>query len=538
MLSFTYPGAELPRRAASVDAASLGYAGSPNAPAAPVVLRDMPGGTTYQDPSTGQWWIKDALGWALLADGLGLVSATQGNIVMRVDPVIGVSPAPGTYVHNQAEYDALGAPLKYCQDALDILPQFIDHGITVSCAAGEHLAKPGTMGTSPYAVNSFLRTGSHHSSANGVPNGNIPPELFGSIGVLFNGEVTIHQASISGSRTALRVFTAPGETWTINEHKGRFASFVSGSGAGYISVIVSNTADTLTIAEDFPAGASVIDITSPATVWLFSEDGITQLPDYGWSVGPGGGDESPLTIVYLFTNIQFGKPAVPWTFFQVVTSYYFIMFCRAFCYSPSGAQFVNSGWGSGYVKGDIIVANCEIAMLGGASLDAFGFGLFYMASSYMHGTASGRLMRLDSGATLSLYANTIEPVGAISAVYVNNGAYMSGNGNLFIGDGNCTGIRQALGTTKIRGFSADFQNCAVAVQVDQDDLNVQGTLTGAGNTVGWQVAGGARVNAALAGIGATTAVLLDGVAKTYAGDWPTAGTEVVGTLNSRIRRKA
>jgi len=91
-----FPGAEIPRRAASVNSASVGFDGDPNSPAASASLRTMPAGTLYERTSLGQQWIKSSA--AISGETINLKGAY-------------ISGAGNTVAWNVTEGTFLNAPL-------------------------------------------------------------------------------------------------------------------------------------------------------------------------------------------------------------------------------------------------------------------------------------------------------------------------------------------------------------------------------------------------------------------------------------------
>lgn len=83
-------------------------------------------------------------------------------------------------------------------------------------------------------------------------------------------QTTFRTVSTSGTASdgAVGSLTDTGEAWTINTYADYSVLIWSGTGAGQIRVIASNTADVLTVTDDFTTAP---DATSKYEIFNFSE---------------------------------------------------------------------------------------------------------------------------------------------------------------------------------------------------------------------------------------------------------------------------
>jgi len=190
--------------------------------------------------------------------------ATLEPITMQVDYATGVRPPNGTVVRTQAEYDALGAPLKYVQDAEAIRPRIVNHQIIVELAAGEHYRDTTRVDPGTYApilmLFGFTSTNTDEKDYN---------NLFGGLTgqMAFRGATNTLESSIPGTwgvdlpdANTREFVRSDGGTWTPEEHRGNFVLCTSGVNAGSKWPIVDNTADTLIITASNSNGVGEVDI--------------------------------------------------------------------------------------------------------------------------------------------------------------------------------------------------------------------------------------------------------------------------------------
>jgi len=536
-----FPGAELPRAASTISAEAQSFDGDPSSAAAPAVFRDMPIGATYEQPSNGLFWTKTSHGWQP-QESLGFFNATRERLFFTVDPVNGISPPSGITVHTQAEYVALGAPLKYAQDALDILPQYVDYYTQINLLAGTHLAKPGGAGFS-FLGNRWL-TVSKSCSSRARDQAPLPGQFFTAFTSLwFKGaDHNVLQMGVSGSRLSDYVINAPGQAWIVNEHRGRFVQVTDGANAGSKYLIVGNTASTLDITGFiYTAGAMTFNITAPSSIVLNSENGTTPLAYEMVSTSVASGLHGLFTV---FADIQFGTVALGSSWFQLMnTSFVFPQYCRL----VNADTAFNVNYGSPNEGGaSVYMDSCDIELTSGY-LDSSGFNVcraqWLMFNNLIRGSTS-RLMRLDSGVAFYGIDNWFLPSGTAEAVAFQGGQHLiqiSDNGFRVRGSGTSTGIRVYSGDAQIRSFSAVVDNCSPAVDIagGESFTIASGSITGTGNAVAWRVRNGSQVNVPLSSaLAGTVEVEVDGVAKTYSGDFSTVGSVVNGALGSRVRRFA
>lgn len=265
---------EIPKRSVLLTTTSTGYDGDPNSLAAPDIIKNSPLGTYYREPTAGIWWRKSETVWEEQGGGPGGGGlATQESMIWTLDGVLGVSPPEGTIITSQAEFDALGAPLKYAQDVERIRPTFVNHHIRVNVAAGTVPENPdvGPYG-SPYGT---LLQGAGRWHCDKVP---WLPVLGGDFytmypGISFKGTQTEIDASVAGTfsrdaRTRRHTFARTAGTWTAGALVGATCEILSGPLAGTIQPIVSNDTTSFLTAGDADPGAATVRIYTRASTLL------------------------------------------------------------------------------------------------------------------------------------------------------------------------------------------------------------------------------------------------------------------------------
>jgi hypothetical protein len=202
----------------------------------------------------------------------------NSEINMTVDPSTGVSPPSGTVVHSQADYDALGAPLLYIQDAIDILPLVLNSNIRINLAAGEHLAKSGAGGTGNQTRCCIQLVRGAMSHKHGAYNSTLTSPSNQNAYLYITGTTsTVVYAEEAGTTSGAELTRTSG-SWTAGELRGKFVIIVTGAGAGLKYPIEENTTTMLRVAGAVfsPAGAVTFRIEEPAAVILPSSDGVTR----------------------------------------------------------------------------------------------------------------------------------------------------------------------------------------------------------------------------------------------------------------------
>jgi len=157
---------------------------------------------------------------------------------------------------NDGNPGTLALPFLTIQAAINSIPKTIKHPTIVSIGAGTF---------APFFVSGF----------NVAPDGNAQAylEVQGTMAA-----ATVATGTASGTSTAVdpgdfvaafATLTDAGQTWTINDLKGKFLYITGGAGAGNVAVITSNTATVISVAGFFypiPDATSTYAIKQSGTV--------------------------------------------------------------------------------------------------------------------------------------------------------------------------------------------------------------------------------------------------------------------------------
>lgn len=184
------------------------------------------------------WWV---------VAGLVLSSSTrmEGNNVIVEGTVTSPNTVTATTASVSLFVDPLGNDNNACtsagasacltpQGAINKVPKYLRHGAVVKLAPGNY---PG------FIVSGFQNDSIQTSTAGLAIEGTL------SNSTLATGTATGTATAVTaGSTDTHGTLTDSGQAWTVDDLKGRFVTITSGTGAGQIRVISSNTATTLTIA--------------------------------------------------------------------------------------------------------------------------------------------------------------------------------------------------------------------------------------------------------------------------------------------------
>jgi len=493
-------------------------------------LYSLPPGHLFFE-SAGVLWLKTASPntWVDVTGGGSGSSgvATQENILMRVDPVGGTSPAIGTVVTTQAEYDALGADLKYVQDVYRILPLVLNHVIRARLAAGTHSPAPtnfwAALGIPNYATTItdfiYLYEGGR----------------FYFQGVTFEAEtITTVEASQPGTntpRTGNRgsLLQRSAGTWTPDEHKGKWCYILTGAGAGLKRAIVSNTADTLTLTGENPAGACTFSIvypnvtidTSGSVSYLLYSNGYTS------------------NIIHSFYEILFDaeKPVF------VDEQLYFFQ-CR-FRFDTSGSGLFVLPDSDEYFEACIFYADttgdARYMVVVEKNVTASLYGCYLYGKMGHWGYP---FILVQGFGEMNLTTTFLEMIGGVTnpiiELFSSNMRNATNDGNVLLGDGACTGVRLAgtVGLILDEG-GLEISGCGIGLDLQAGQVDVDGLATGAvACGVGIKVSAGARVlitDPQL--LTATTELEIDGNTEDYVDVLGAVGDGLEGQYGSEIIRK-
>jgi len=437
------------------------------------------------------------------------------SISMVVDPVGGTSPAAGTVVTNQDDYDALGDDLLYMQDVIDILPDKVGYPIFVTVKAGTLALKPGNIGVT--GLNGVLAGSwgfaatSHGPPFSGLTNN-------GGASIMFTGESnTTLEAAQAGTSTATTITRSAG-TWTVDEHRGKWALIATGPAAGEKWLIESNTTTALTLRNELSSTGSVtFEIVEPAAVCADSS-----FP-FLLNVGEG--------LVVELTNIKIGTAADP------NGSVYLNGIIRLLdCWI--NVSNINGGIAYRTAIPDLLIYNSYIS----GNVIARGKGDFDLGGCLMDCVAGGSL-EITEQARCFLFDTTITaPAGSgytFPLVQLYAGKLFLAGGIRLDGDGTADGIllKDDGDTDDFYGSGPSLQidNCDVALRVERARVSVVAP-SGTGNTTGIQISerGDLLLDGDPSSLSATTEISLDGTSHDYT-DLP-SGSFINGSGGSRIVR--
>jgi len=205
----------------------------------------------------------------------GIKTSTKEMMTWIVDYATGVSPPDGTVITTQAEFNALGAPLKFVQDIERVRPFFIEHGLRVKVLAGDQWAMPGGYltysGGDRHAIfyAAPITQGRQRPANRDTQLVWVAEGAAVSNGILIYGELADVYTGIAGTWSQNAdleyTFTRSAGSWTPDELKGLFAEMQSGPKAGSRIPIVWNDATSFTLPGIIGSGVGTVDIIQMAT---------------------------------------------------------------------------------------------------------------------------------------------------------------------------------------------------------------------------------------------------------------------------------
>jgi hypothetical protein len=462
------------------------------------------------------------------------VSTPIGNqtlepIIMRVDPVAGVSPAAGIKVVDQAGYDALGGDLLYAQDAIDILPDILMYNVVVTLAAGTHGVKPGSGGSFPgrdkiIAVPERIKSG--------MPSSALVLDFVNNrfwFGLHFEGEdITIIDASQSGTVSSDGyIVTRDTGTWTAHEHRGRLIQIDSGAGAGNLMPILDNTATTLELGDASTAGTMAFTIYEPSAV--LDGAGSFIAIDLAATVG-----ESAIhTVLY---NVKVGTETSP----MWIT-------CYAFLVTVYSMYFL-SDYSSLNRFGLMRTVDCSFRFLGVTvpfALD--GHAMWFAWGCAMSGYGSSPFITVNNGGILYFLENALLAESGHGAgvplINIESFGQLDADYHLrLFGNGICDLLRvrgvPSLNNATGRNVPLTLKNAVNAIVFDGGVSEILPVFSVAptGITNGWVLQNGAQVQTKNpTDMVATNLAIIDGETFTSA-DFSAVGDAVVGRYGSSMTR--
>lgn len=533
--------AEFPLRSTLLKATDTGgYDGDPNDGGAPAIISGAPLGTWFREETAGKWWRKTETTWEEQNTGesgsksiTSLGIATTEDMAWTVDYATGVSPPAGTIITTQAQFDALGAPLRYIQEVADIRPQYIDHVVTVSVLSGNQYAKPGTVPPLGAILYDYAPMFVSHKTP-GFKVG--APFPFSFPGIYFVGATSDIDASVAGTLTVgdgESTFTRTAGTWTASALVGKRIDITSGVGAGTKAVIVANTTTELTVQTE-ASGSS-----GAATVRTYQLDTV-MIPTEGPAGSPvfqslllGNQVSNPSWVPYAFIDIQLTR-ATDFTLLGVSNHQTW------FYHSDVNAVSIDF---TGLTRATFGGCNVNLISFGTGKINFTGpVGKFTINDTWFQGgNALGNFITMADKPSVVMISTRItpQPTFAGFCVTLMNGAILDlENGSIRIeGNGSSSGIMlQDTGGTNIvddSGFLI-IDNSVVAFQVDKGFLRIDG-LAGSGNDLVYKVLSGSDVGFSRSAHTCTGTDFAELGGTLYAeSNWTTSGDEVIGSDGSRL----
>jgi len=456
-----------------------------------------------------------------------LTVETSGQINLTVDYATGASPPAGTTVTTQAEFDALGAPLKYAQEALEILPTTRGALVKVELLAGIQYAKPDIYG---FGYTSGLYYQGQAGKAKKLVSDD--PSYYAGRTIVFWGEDAEAEADQAGTVSVNRLVTRSTGTWTVDQHRGKTCLFTTGANAGTRGVIAANSTTALTLAGySYTGGACTFTIVEPAAT----------LVDHSYGAADGAGlcIEGPGTGILQFNNLKFGNTTdrISWGIQSIRNAVIQFNGCMLFIQAP-GAHASNLTYTDATFWQSSIDMDADYGFLFGASAFAFISGclIYGVSRGYgLLGGVSGGIfdIRCSFVRAAPTMASTLPLLFVWDTAAIIEDVFL--DGGLANTQGLSVGTPIGPGSVDVGG--PVITNCSIALLATRGSTIAVSSVSGSSNGVGFQVDDGALISApiTISGLAATNPIVLDGTTFQYS-DIPNLGDWIEGPSGSRIIR--
>lgn len=452
---------------------------------------------------------------------VGVRNSTQERLIMYVGFATGSSPAEGTKVVNQAEYDALGADLKYLDDAFAILPDNIAWPVEIHLRDGVQHPNPDNLYYTPALDGEQLimvpqRLRSVDSRIDYSNTSYYYPSIY-----IIGDNKTVLDAEQSGTIAADNI-TRDSGTWTANEHQGKLVLITSGAGAGKIAPIYKNDTTTLYIPNLEDSGSCNFEIYEPASSLEYNVPGNA-------FTGLGYDNVNAMIAVDIF-NVTVGSTSTPAASTSGAHNYYF----HDSIFHTQRLQF------DGVLNVGRFYFYNSCMLIDDAASAGLRFG--YCETDFRESAVLGvgafnhPLLTLHSGIEFwsadSVFYLTTDHDEAL--LYVDSLASLELSGGKFIGPGtgNATGY---LILGHVSGDIGIIQDCGAGVNVSGGILTVgYVSSNSSGNTDGIVVSDGGQLVVGSPGNlgGSSSEITIDGEAFLYSD--LSSGDSLTGQSGSQI----
>jgi hypothetical protein len=476
------------------------------------------------------------------AETLDKLDQTTSNIEMSVDYTLGTSPPVGTIVHNQAEYDALAAPLKYVQDVIDILPLGIGHNVLAYVEDGIHYAKPDSLGVPGwgFAV-ATLRKSFLHCKSQPYDDTNLISYVAGTIMIRGRNRTAL-VPEMAGTITAASngaFITAVGTTWTPNVYKGKMAIVLTGASAGLVFPIRENEATAIHAPGDnaYASGACTFEIYEPAAILQATTDGIDW---YGYGLNASDMN-SDVSVDFIDLQIESRNYFLAYAYSagRPFNIYYCMLhvsadanICGMWDSSMeiyNSALHLDSGWeaassSAGMKPGYLRINGC--ALYGSPSA-----GRFFIFA--------------DMLSTIAIFSSSIVPDAgwAGTCIYMRSSNLYAGGFSAIFGNSLCKAVSISgswgQGDCTLGGHQIYVSSCTTILEVSNcRALTYPEYVIGwycSDNDVGWDITGGSVVRDVYAsrfGPGAIVTLKIDGIDYSAYYGTMVSGDQLVGPSGS------
>jgi len=489
----------------------------------------------------------------------GARSETKEWMTWTVDYATGTSPPDGTIITTQAEFDALGAPLKFLQDVERVRPQWVNHAVRVHVLAGDQWAMPSqyrkfVSGVGDMHAN-FIAT-PFMSSRNITQDGDkratwIADGAPTNTAFLIYGDIQKEETGIAGTWSQAAdsqyTFTRTAGTWTAGALEGKFVLLATGPLAGSRMPVTSNDTTSFTVPGSVGTGAATVDTEIMATrlrgktvtgargyaILLWPGPRFNQLPSiqyrFQWLDIDEGDDSQGLCLLSqgcAFYYCRFRSSTV------IANNLIFYNGCRFDIpvFSAGGGLYINASQGAVYLTRSVVA--------GGAT--AAGASLFYHRGG-------------DPSGLTELSNTTFKPgpsfIGMIwDWVFGYQDYETTGLGVLLLGNGACDGIRILAHGAPVSLREDNWikiRDCLTAVSIVRSRLQSSAFDASkfSGNVTNLSISDSdVDINTAVVTAGGTptTALSLDGTAYTPAQITAlglAAGDSITGVRGSLLRLK-
>ncbi len=421
---------------------------------------------------------------------------------------------------------SVGAPCLTIQGAVNKVPKRIRNAVNI------------TVGTGTFTAGAYVDGFITENDLN-APSTGAYLEIKGTLitATVATGTASgTATAGSAGSNPTFGTLTDSGQSWTVNDLRGKLLEITGGTGAGQLRAIQSNTATVITV-----TGVWTAPTTSSTYVvrdWGTVISGILNQPRANSYTAASSGLGGSFLLDSISNNSGRGVTIQRFKFtgsrgvVHNTEALVEISFCR---FETTGTALPHRRYGGLFLSDNSAsVANNQIWLQPANGINS----QIVTQRNFVRGaSATGTAISVNVPVNLSITNDAYENLTDGIRFYESAGSRLTGIRMLTI-SGNCIAGQLVNPSAGVIEFSTgDLSSCGTAILTDgRFALQITNTVTGTGNTIAYNITNGGwlRIHSS-ATLTGTTEISHDGTAYTLAAFRALATKEITGVgSQSRI----